>query len=284
MTNFTFPKSDRELWGLRGPVRAFIEQYISPASAPADLQQPEFRMEFNRDGMRVGKVGENGVAFGVDQAGRKTKTRVSRPEDYVPNLSAGGSPFSIADRRPNLPEGGKATTYYDQYDRPVEAQVRGSRDELVVTAMRIYDQMGRVTEEERTIHDPAAFLPAALRTQLSSNHQIKEWMNGWAGNRSVKFFYDSENQVIRTVRLGPDKEEAVVTTYNEHGDPEVEITTTKPIIGGDAEATQSSYSETRYSYQYDQAGNWTEKAEAYRPSPEGAFEAPTTIRRILEYF
>jgi hypothetical protein len=35
----------------------------------------------------------------------------------------------------------------------------------------------------------------------------------------------------------------------------------------------SSYSETRYSYQYDQHGNWTEKTVSYRSSSDAAFQS-----------
>jgi len=87
-------------------------------------------MEFSREGTLLGKDRKDAEPFSFDQDGRKTKVRISRPEDYVPGRSAGGSPLSIADRRPNLPEGGTATTYYDENDRPVEAQVRNSKGKL----------------------------------------------------------------------------------------------------------------------------------------------------------
>lgn len=280
MTNFSFPKSDRELWGLRGLVKAFTEEYVTPVSVPADFQQPASRIEFNREGMLVVN---SGVSFSFDQDGRKTRVRVSRPEDYVPDRFAGGSPFSIADRRPNLPDGGKATTYYDEYDRPVEAVVRDSRDKLVISAIRIYDTMGRVSEETLTMHVPSAFWPAALRPHLRVNNEIKERMNAGIGSRSVKFFYDSD-RTIRTVKRARDEEVVVVTACNEHNDPEVEITTARAVVAGDTVTTLASYSEVRHSYQYDHARNWTEKTSECRTSPEGAFSAPMTIRRALEYF
>lgn len=278
------PGSDREHWGLRGAVRVCKEAHVRPTSAPAVLQIPELRIEFSREGMSVGKASENAVPLSFDPAGRKTKVRVSRPEDYVPNRSAGGSPFSIADRRPNLPEGGTATTYFDEHDRPVEAQVRNFQGEIVSSAVRIYDQMGRVAEEKFTMHDPAAPLPAAWSSLISANQQIKDWVIAQSGIYSAKFFYDPKNRVVRTLKQTFDTETEVATSYNEHGDPEVESTTSRPIAHDDREVPPSSNSEARFSYKYDQAGNWTEKTTAYRYSPEGEFKPVATIQRTLEYF
>jgi hypothetical protein len=145
MTSLSIPKSDREMWGLRGAVKVFKEHYIHPTPAPSDLQPRESRFEFNPDGSAVGRKSEGPFTF--DQSGRKVKVRISGPEQYRPNVSAGGSPFSLADRRPNLPEGGTATTYYDEFDRPVEAEVRDARGGFVMKAVRLYDEMDQVRRQ-----------------------------------------------------------------------------------------------------------------------------------------
>src|SRR5581483_9220268 len=129
-------KLDREQWGLRGPVKVFSEEHLQPVAAHGIPPSPKLRIEFTAEGSMVGR---NDVPFSFDETGRKTKTHVARPEDYVPSRSAGGSPFSIADRKPNLPDGGTATTYYDEGDRPAEVLVRNSQSELVCRAKRLYD-------------------------------------------------------------------------------------------------------------------------------------------------
>ena len=139
MTVFSAAKSDRELWGLRGPVKAFNEQRIRRSPAPSVSQPRESRFEFHQDGRSVARNSE--IPFTFDQSGRKARVRISHPEDYRPNVSAGGSPFSLADRIPNLPEGGTATTYYDEFDRPVEAEVRDARGGFVMRALRLYDEL-----------------------------------------------------------------------------------------------------------------------------------------------
>ncbi len=273
-------RSDREQWGLRGAVKVFREEHLQPDAAQAVPTSPELRVEFTEGGAIVG--GRNLVPFSFDEAGRKTKTHISRPEDYVPGRSAGGSPFSRADRRPNLPDGGAATTYYDEHERPVEVLVRNSQKSLVSRAKRIYDAVGRVLEESLTIDDPAAFFPASLKPHISSNESIKLWMAAHAGTHSDKYFYDFKGRRICILRRTLEDDEVLVSSYNDHDDVEIEITVKRPIIVGGQQG--SSFLEARYSYQYDEAGNWTEKIAVNRSNLEGPPAAAFTIRRTLEYF
>jgi len=96
----------------------------------------------------------NPVRFRYDENGRKTKLQTSRPEDYRPNVAEGGNPFQVADRPPNLPGGGSATTFYDEHDRATEVQVRDSKGEIVKRAVRIYDAQGRASEEKQILDNP----------------------------------------------------------------------------------------------------------------------------------
>jgi hypothetical protein len=43
-------------------------------------------------------------------------------------------------------------------------------------------------------------------------------------------------------------------------------------------------SETQYTYQYDQYGNWTEQTIVSRSQPDEAFPPGTVIRRKLTYY
>ena len=79
----------------------------------------------------------------------------------------------------------------------------------------------------------------------------------------------------------------IETTYNEHGDKAAEITRSTEI-GSEQEQSASrpglpSYSEVRYSYQYDDH-NWTEEIVSYRSSPGGAFESSSGRQRTLTYY
>jgi hypothetical protein len=49
-------------------------------------------------------------------------------------------------------------------------------------------------------------------------------------------------------------------------------------------APSPSYSETHYSYQYDQHDNWIEKVESQRSSPDGPFQSSPILKRTLAYY
>ncbi len=243
---------------------------------------------------------ESPVFFRYDKHGGKTKIQTSRASDYHPNMATGGSPFEAADTAPNLPDGGITTTIYDEHDRPTEVQVRDSSGELVNRALRTYDAQGHVSEEEQIYDNLMTMFPPEVRQKLLDESglsadqlrqelhaQLTKLMNGPDGPYSVNNRYDSGGRLIHTDRRIFNQEDEIDTTYNEHGDTESEITrSTRPEAENESTAPgpSSSYSETRYSYQYDQHGNWTEKAVSYRSSSDAAFQSSTVIKRSLTYY
>jgi antitoxin component YwqK of YwqJK toxin-antitoxin module len=234
------------------------------------------------------------ITFHYDEQGRKTKVQVSRPEDYRPNVAQGGSPFEVADRPPNLPGGGTATTIYDEQDRPVEVQVRDQKGELISRALRTYNMGGRVTEEKQVLASPEMMIPADARAQLLQEsgasieelrEQLTDLMGGQAGPYSIAYSYDSHGRQTMLRRRIFNREEEIETTYNEQGDKASEITRTISVGGsGDEPPGPPEYSEARYTYQYDDYGNWTEQAVSFRSSPDGTFQSSFETRRTLTYY
>jgi hypothetical protein len=244
---------------------------------------------------------ETPVFFRYDEHGGKTKIQTSRASDYRPNnMATGGSPFEAADMAPNLPDGGTTTTIYDEHDRPTEVQVRDSNRELVNRALRTYDAQGHVSEEKQIYDNLVTMFPPETRQKLLDDSglsadqlrqelhaQLTKLMKGQAGPYSVSNRYDSGGRLIHTDRRIFNQEDEIDTTYNEHGDTESEITrSTRPETENEptAPGPSSSYSEARYSYQYDQHGNWTEKTVSYRSSSDAAFQSSTVIKRSLTYY
>ena len=112
-------------------------------------------------------------------------------------------------------------------------------------------------------------------------------MSGQPGPYSVRYRYDSGGRLIHTGRRIFNHEDEIDTTYNEHGDTESEITRSTPSDAENeptAPTSPSSYSEARYSYPYDQHGNWTEKTVSYRSGSDAAFQSSTVIKRSLTYY
>jgi YD repeat-containing protein len=241
------------------------------------------------------------VTFRYDERGRKIKTEISRPADYHPNTAVAGSPFEVADRAPNLPDGGSATTIYDEHDRATEVQVRDGEGELVSRAVRTYDAQGRVIEEKQILDNPESIFPSEARAKmleesglsadqlrLELGAQLTKLMAGQSGPYSVSYSYDTHSRVKHTSRRIFNQEEEIETTYNEHGDTGSEITRSTRSGSETDPSTPTpslpSYSEVRYTYQYDQQGNWIEKAVSYRSTPDGTFQSSTVIKRTLAYY
>ncbi len=279
-------------------------QLLKTASGTEGQTLAETTYSYDRMG-RLEKIAtdsksETPVFFHYDERGGKTKIQTSRASDYRPHMATAGSPFEAADMAPNLPDGGTTTTIYDEHGRPTEVQVRDANGELVNRALRAYDGQGRVSEEKQIYGNPVTMFPPETRQKLLDDSglsadqlweevraQLRKLMNGQAGPYSVNYRYDSGGRLIHTDRRIFNQEQEIDTTYNERGDPESEITrSTRPEGETEPAAPRppTSYSETRYSYQYDQRGNWTERTVSYRSSSDAAFQSSTLIKRSLTYY
>jgi hypothetical protein len=241
------------------------------------------------------------TTFNYDERGRKRKTQTSSPADYRPNTAIAGPPFEAADRAPNLPGGGSATTIYDEYDRAIEVQVRDAQGELVSRAVRTYDTQGHLVEEKQVLDNPETLFPAEARAKMLEQSglsreefqqalrtKLTELMAGRSEPYSAAYSYDTHGRLSHTNRRIFNEEEKIETTYNEHGDAASEITRSVRLTGDPDPSTPTpglpSYSEVRHTYQYDQHGNWVEQSSSYRSDPDGAFQPPTVIKRTLTYY
>jgi antitoxin component YwqK of YwqJK toxin-antitoxin module len=236
---------------------------------------------------------DNPTTFHYDERGRKTKVQKSRAEDYRPNVGIAGSPLQAADRRPNLPGGGTATTTYDENDRPTEVQIRNAKGEQVSRTVRVYDEQGHITEEKQILDDPLNLIPADARARILADsgasgadlrEQLKKFMGGHEGANSESYSYDAQGRVKETRRRVFNQDETIETTYNERGDVAVEIRRSLPGSNEPEQTLPAQNSEAHFKYQYDDHGNWTEKVTSNSSSPGPPFETTGTVRRTLTYF
>ncbi len=156
-------------------------------------------------------------------------------------------------------------------------------------------------EEKQLWDNPVAMFPPEVHAKileqsgLSADQlrqelgmQLPKLMGGQPGPYSVSYGYDTHGRVHHTSRRIFNEEQEIETTYNEHGDVESEITSgTK--LAGDTDPTAAGprlppYSEVRYSYQYDQHGNWIEQTISSRSSSDGAFRSSPITKRSLTYY
>lgn len=247
-----------------------------------------------------GSISLQPISFHYDERGRKTSTVTSTAADYRPDVAAGGGPFEALNFPPNLPGGGTSTTIYDDHDRPTRVEIRNAKSDLVMHATRTYDSQGRVIEEKQ-FHDnltamvtpeanekilqESGLSPEQFATLLQA--ELPKLMGGHDESFEVSYAYDANGRLSHTSRRIFNEQEEIETTYNDHGDIDSEITGTTRIPAVDGtrpNSGQSPYSEVQYSYKYDERGNWTEKAIAYRSSPEGSLQPSTSMKRILTYY
>ncbi|HEV2400411.1 MAG TPA: hypothetical protein VGS27_25965 [Candidatus Sulfotelmatobacter sp.] len=248
------------------------------------------------------KVGDKvQLCYQYDDAGRRTTTEIydakPLPENtaYAPHWE--GTELGFAPS-----PGGKVTTEYNEQGVATGARFYDSQGNLVGHIVRKFDDEGRVSGEEQAADAPQAILPDKIRSQLNAE-QIKSVgaLVAGAQNSSITYSYDAQGRVTERHRSGGMFGEQVIQTkYNDHGDKESERETTvmNPDSGPwrltDAgafipEGSQKPpeppmTSETQYSYQYDQNGNWTEQTIAGRSQPDEAFRPGTVIRRKLVYY
>jgi YD repeat-containing protein len=244
---------------------------------------------------------EEPIIFRYDDQGRKSKIEISRPADYRPGIAEGGSPFEATDRAPNLAGGGSATTTYDENDRATEVQVRDASGELVKRAIRTYDEEGHVLEEQQILDNPETMFPAEVFARIAEQSgtspdllrqelraKLTELMAGQCGPYSVSYAYDSRGRTNLTNRRIFNHADEIETAYNEHGELASEITRRTLLVGESDPTTPAPgptpHSEARYSYKYDDRGNWIEQSISYRSSPDAAFQSSTVIKRALTYY
>jgi hypothetical protein len=167
---------------------------------------------------------------------------------------------------------------------------------VISRAVRSHDEEGRISEEHQIWDRPESMFPPQFREQILEaggsleefRRQLMELMGGEPGPSSIAYSYDAQGRVAQTRRRIFNEEQVIETSYNEPGDKAAEITRCAQIVSGSGQGTQRpglpSYSEVRYSYPYDDRGNWTEETVSYRSSADGTFQSSTGRRRHLTYY
>jgi YD repeat-containing protein len=248
------------------------------------------------------KSGDNvQTRYQYDDTGRKSAIESYDSKPLAPN-TAYATHWDGTDLGFVPSPGGKVTTGYNEQGVATGAQFYDAEGNLVGHIVRKFDPEGRVIAEEQAADAPQVNLPEEIRSKLNPE-QMKSVGAMIAGmqNSVISYSYDAQGRVTERHRSGGIFGERVtVTTYNDHGDKasERETTVMSPDTGpwnlteagafvpaGKPNPHQPPLSsETQYSYQYDQYGNWTEQTIVSRSQPDEAFRPGTVIRRKLTYY
>jgi YD repeat-containing protein len=198
--------------------------------------------------------------------------------------------------------GGTLTTSYNEQGVATGAELRDAEGTLLGHIVRKFDAQGRIIAEEQAADAPQVNLPEEFRSKLNPE-QMKSVGTMIAGmqNSVISYSYDAQSRVTERHRSGGVfGQQVTITTYNDHGDKASESETmvmrsdTGPwnlteagafIPSGKPNPPQPPFgSETQYTYQYDQYGNWTEQTTVSRSQPDEVFRPGTVIRRKLTYY
>jgi len=239
--------------------------------------------------------------YQYDDTGRKSATETCDSKPLPPNTAY--APHWEGTELGFVPSpGGKITTMYNENGIATGAQFYDAMGNLVGHIVRKFDPEGRVIEEEQAADAPQENLPEELRSKLNAE-QMKSVGTLMAGaqNTAISYSYDAQDRVTGRHRSGGFfGQQVTVTTYNDHGDKasERETTVMSPDTGpwrltdagafipeGKQNPAQPPMtSETQYTYQYDQNGNWIEQTILGRSQPDEPFQPGTVIRRKLTYY
>lgn len=246
--------------------------------------------------------GDNGrMSYQYDEKGRKSviESYDSKPlplnKAYAPHWEGtdlGFAPYP----------GGSLTTSYNGQGVATGAELHDADGILVGHIVRKFDADGRVIAEEQAADAPQVNLPEEFQSNLNPE-QIRSVGAMIAGmqNSVISYAYDAQGRVTERHRSGGVfGKQVTITTYNDHGDKASERETmvmrsdTGPwnlteagafVPTGKPNPPQPPVSsETRYAYQYDQYGNWTEQTIVSRSQPDEAFRPANIIRRKLGYY
>jgi YD repeat-containing protein len=276
--------SDRERAELRGSVRSIVDDW-STTVFDRDGKIIEWRgntlhghaervYSYDENGRLIQITSSNGDQldeFRYDEQERTTQIR------HVPARTDGakatgiGIYFEAISEGHILTNGGTVETSYNECGQPVERRVLDDEGTLLFRIMHLYDASGRLGEERLISENPS--LPKAFRDQIPSEQraailtQMKtefdriRQQTGLFGNAERTYVYNDQGRLAeRHMRMGPIRED-LVWTFNDRGDM-IELTRRTSgfphELGGQQELQLSN---SRYSYEYDEHGNWTSRSE-----------------------
>jgi YD repeat-containing protein len=257
-----------------------------------DGTESRSKLEYNE----LGEIVQDGakVTFSSEK-GRKVKTEVF--ESRTPGMNRG---FSFGDGPSQtswtVGQAAVALTAYDEKGRPTEIVVYDEEHVKISKLVRTYDERGRVAVEEQQILSSRVFNDWGTDGPLLSkeDQQLMGRVLSQAANPTrMTFKYDDQDRVIeRTHETGLFGYEKTVSFHNEHGDVSKQQTysTHRGDIPVDEQgnilapppAPEKLTSQTDFSYEYDNRGNWTRKKTSTLHDPGSRWESME--KRTITYY
>jgi RHS repeat protein len=274
--------SDRERAELRGSVATIVDDWSTTVfdrdgkiiewRGNTLYGQSERTYSYDENGKLIRITGSNGDQldeFRYDEQGRMMQIR------RIPARTEGAKAFGIGiyfeaiSEGDILTDGGTVETGYNERGQPVQRRILDDEGTLLFSIVHLYDANGRLGEERLICENLS--LPKAFRDQIPSDQratvltQMKtefdriNQQTGLFGNAERTYVYNGQGRLTeRHMRMGPIRED-LAWIFNDRGDA-IELTTrTSGFPNEPGGQPELQLSRSRYSYQYDEHGNWTSR-------------------------
>jgi hypothetical protein len=236
-----------------------------------------------------------------DENGRKTKVIfLPVPETSGATCSTGscGTMYGVegTDVAYSAPGATTSTTIYDEHEHPSEVVFHDASNALVSRVVFSTDQDGCVMSERMEFAGPGGLLGPAIDANMPTDERasLMELLQTVFEDHTFSlatYAYDEKGRRVETVRrMGTLSEERVTVRYDDFGNPVKEIRSdaNREMRMDDGvvktEERPSHVQHTKFEYQYDAHGNWTERIVSQRLEPN-ADERPSNIeRRTIAYY
>ena len=228
-------------------------------------------------------------SFQYGSDGRKTKIRQIDLASLHPNTSYiyGVEGTNSAYEAPGARE---IQTSYDERGKPVALTFYGNDQKPLRRVVFLYDAAGQLIEEGQ--EEVASPFPHGVLEQGTAAQMVA--IRALFSSIRVFHRYDAAGHRVETrSEMGRFGEDSKATTYNEHGDAEIEQHVhVSRDFGMDDEGRLSdqptrentSRSESRFTYVYDDARNWVELTIGGRTGPDEPFQTSSIETRVLTYW
>ncbi len=257
------------------------------------------------------------TTFDYGERGHKTETRVVTNADERKVPKAIGIDAMLADidgtTSMDYSFGGNAQSFktvYNNQDQPTETQAYDAAGILLGRFVRTFDEKGRITDVREITDDPMSKFPANELAQMMAQAGISAEQMRAEMSRSMRVFgtesgksyrYDVNGHIAKATVDGMMGTFIKTYIYNQHGDvaeERTDLATNKGIPVGVpfnvSETGEVVFSKPpsewppqpdlgasrniRYSYKYDDQGNWIERTTTYDQQPS------LTSHRELTYY
>ncbi len=181
-----------------------------------------------------------------------------------------------------------ASTFYDGMGRPAEMVFYDSEHVQISRLVRTYDERGRVTSEENQTLSPRAVAGQRTDGGAMPKEMAQLLVRIFSqGPMRMTYKYDDQDRMVeRTQEMGLFGYTKTVSVYNDHGDLSKQQTYSThqgdtPVdeegnIPTPPPAPEKLESEAKFSYQYDNRGNWTRKKTSTLHYPKSGWESVET--------